>query len=112
MKYKQYNAKIEFDADDRMFHGQVLGINDVVHFQGASVQELEKGFHASVEDYLAFCKSRGEKPDKPYSGKLVFRTSSENHRKLAIAAELAGKSINQFLEDAALHTAFGLDADA
>ena len=102
MEYKGYTAKVEFNADDRAFHGEVLGINDVVHFQGASVREIEKAFRESVDDYLAFCKSRGEKPDKPYSGKLVFRTSSEIHRKLAIAAELAGKSINQFLEDAAL----------
>lgn len=102
MEYKGYTAKVEFDSDDRAFHGVVLGINDVVHFQGASVKELEKEFRASVDDYLAFCKSRSEKPDKPYSGKLVFRTSSEIHRKLAIAAQIAGKSINQFLEDAAL----------
>ncbi|MDX2073637.1 MAG: type II toxin-antitoxin system HicB family antitoxin [Alphaproteobacteria bacterium] len=105
MEYKGYTAKIEFDADDRAFHGMVLGINDVVHFQGASVKELEKEFRASVDDYLEFCKARREKPDKPYSGKLVFRTSSELHRKIAIAAQLAGKSINQFLEDAALKQA-------
>ena len=102
MEYKNYTAKIEFNSDDRTFHGEVLGINDVVHFQGSSVKEIEKAFRESVDDYLAFCKSRGEKPDKPYSGKLIFRTSSEIHRKLAITAELAGKSINQLLEDAVL----------
>ena len=102
MEYKGYTAKVEFYEDDRAFHGMVLGINDVVHFQGASVKELEKEFRASVDDYLAFCKERGEQPDKPYSGKLVFRTTSEIHRKLAIAAQMAGKSINQFLEEAAL----------
>ena len=102
MEYKGYHAKIEFDVDDQFFHGEVLGITDVVHFQGESVKALHKAFRESVNDYLAFCKERGEVPDKSYSGKLVFRTSSELHRKIAIAAQIAGKSINQFLEDAAL----------
>ena len=102
MEYKGYTARVEFDSDDHAFHGEVLGINDVVHFRGASVKELEKAFRESVDDYLAFCKVRREKPDKPYSGKLVFRTTSDLHRKIAIAAQMAGKSINQFLEDAAL----------
>jgi predicted HicB family RNase H-like nuclease len=102
MRYKGYNAKVEFEPDDHAFHGHVVGIKDVVHFQGATVASLEKAFRESVDDYLAFCKKRGEKPDRPYSGKLVFRTSPEVHRRLAVAAELAGKSLNQFLEEAAL----------
>jgi predicted HicB family RNase H-like nuclease len=105
MQYKGYSAKIEFEPDDRAFHGHVIGINDVVHFQATSVAALEKAFRESLDDYLAFCKKRGEKPDKPYSGKLIFRTSPEVHRKLAITAQLMGKSINQFIEEAALNAA-------
>lgn len=105
MQYKGYHAKVEYEADDRAFHGYVIGMSDIVHFTATTVEDLERELRVSVDDYLDFCKSRGEKPDKPYSGRLVFRTSPDLHRKLAIAAEMCGKSLNQFLEEAAMQAA-------
>jgi predicted HicB family RNase H-like nuclease len=103
MNYKGYTAKIEYDDEAGILYGRLLGIRDVVDFQANRLENVEKEFKASVNDYLAFCKKRGEKPDKPYSGKLIFRTTPETHRQLAIAAEMTGKSINQFIEEAAIH---------
>jgi predicted HicB family RNase H-like nuclease len=102
MQYKGYSAKVEYDEDAKLLYGRVLGIRDVVDFQAKRVEEVEKEFHRSVNDYLAFCAKRSESPDKPLSGKLVFRTTPDNHRLIAIAAEKEGLSINQFLEQAAL----------
>ena len=65
MEYKGYMGKVEFDEDAGVLHGEVLGIRDVVTFQGESVQEIERAFRESVDDYLAFCTERGEEPDKP-----------------------------------------------
>jgi predicted HicB family RNase H-like nuclease len=42
----------------------VVGLRDVITFQGKSVAELKKALAVSVEDYLAFCKERGEEPEK------------------------------------------------
>jgi HicB family len=28
-------------------------------------------FESSIDDYLAFCKQRGEEPNKPFSGQFV-----------------------------------------
>ena len=42
LKYKEYIGVFEFDTDVKLFHGDVVGINDVVTFQGGSVSELEK----------------------------------------------------------------------
>jgi len=67
MKYKNYEAFVTYDEDARIFHGEVLHLRDVITFQGESVNELEQAFHDSVDDYLEFCKERGEKPEKPYS---------------------------------------------
>lgn len=47
-----------------LYHGEVVGLKDVITFQGSSVDELEQAFIDSVEDYLAFCRERGEKPGK------------------------------------------------
>ncbi len=64
LTYKTYSATAEFDADSETFQGRVLGIRDVVTFQGTSVAELKQAFQDSVDDYLDFCKSRCEEPNK------------------------------------------------
>ena len=66
MTYRGYEAGIRFDEDACIFHGEVINTCDVITFQGSSVKELKKAFEESVEDYLAFCESRGEEPDKPF----------------------------------------------
>ncbi|MGD0231747.1 MAG: type II toxin-antitoxin system HicB family antitoxin [Syntrophorhabdales bacterium] len=97
MTYKGYSAKVEFDDEARIFHGEVIGIRDVVTFQGLTVDELEKAFHDSVDDYLDMCGSRGEEPEKPFSGKFVVRVSPDVHRKIYVAAKRTGQSINAWL---------------
>lgn len=97
--YKGYTATIWLETDDALFHGIVEGIQDTVHFAGTSVQELETAFHDSVDDYLAMCAEDGVSPDKPYSGKLAFRTSPEHHRLITEAANASARSINQWMDD-------------
>ncbi len=97
MTYKGYTAKVEFDDEDMIFHGEVIGIRDVVTFEGDSVKEIEKAFRDSVDDYLNMCKERNEAPDKPFSGKFVVRLSPEIHRKIHASAKKAGLSVNAWL---------------
>ncbi len=97
--YKGYTQSIWFEADDRLFHGVVEGLNDTVHFAGASVDELEQAFHDSVDDYLNWCAKDGVAPDKPYSGKLAFRTSPAHHRLISQAAANSAQSINQWMDE-------------
>jgi predicted HicB family RNase H-like nuclease len=97
MTYKGYTARIEFDDKAMIFHGEVIGIRDVVTFQGTSVEELQRAFEDSVDDYLDFCASRGEEPDKPFSGRFVARISPEIHRIMSLAAKKEGISINAWL---------------
>ena len=95
--YKGYSAKTDIDEELGVFHGEVLGISDVVTFQGKTPEELTKAFQGSVDDYLAFCKERGEKPDKPYSGRFVLRVPPELHRAVDLAAGMANKSMNAWI---------------
>ena len=99
MQYKGYIGKVEVDAEAKILHGEVIGIRDVVTFQADSVNKLEKEFRASVDDYLAFCKKRGEHPDKPCSGKFVVRADSDLHRALASIAQATGTSLNNLVVD-------------
>ena len=96
MTHKGYAARVEFDAEDRIFVGRVIGIRDVIIFHGKTVDELENSFRAAVDDYLDACASLGQRPNKPYSGKILLRVSAELHAAVAAAAEAAGKSLNQW----------------
>ena len=64
MTYKGYQAAVEFDKDGEIFHGEVMNVRDVITFRGRSESELKKAFAGSVEDYLAFCRERGEEPER------------------------------------------------
>lgn len=99
MTYKGYTADIQVDTEAGILFGRVLDINDLVTFKGKTVEEIAQEFHNSIDDYLAFCEELGEDPDKPFSGKLPFRTTPEHHRKIFIAAKKAGKSINAWMDE-------------
>jgi predicted HicB family RNase H-like nuclease len=99
MEYKGYLAHIEFDDEANLLHGEVINIRDVVTFQGQSVSELRQAFKDSVEDYLIFCAEREEEPDRPFSGRLTVHLSPEQHRKVILAAEKAGKEIDQWIAE-------------
>ena len=100
MEYKGYSAKVEFDSDASIFHGEVINLRDVITFEGETVKELKQAFQDSVDDYLDFCAQRGEVPEKPYSGKFVIRVEPELHKNITIEARKAGKSLNVWISDA------------
>ncbi len=99
MTYKGYTARIDYDDDDGIFTGRIAGIHDVIGFHADTVAELRVAFHEAVEDYIEACAVIGKEPQRAYSGQVMFRISPEVHRKAVVAAELAGKSLNQWAEE-------------
>jgi len=97
MTHRGYQARVEFDADDRIFVGRVVGIRDVVGFHGSTVSELEAAFREAVDGYLAACEAMGQAPDKPFSGRLMLRLAPEVHAQVSRAAEVSGMSVNQWV---------------
>jgi predicted HicB family RNase H-like nuclease len=100
MTYRGYAARIEYSDEDQCFVGHIAGINDVVGFHGESVADLRVAFEEAVDDYLETCERLGRAPHKPYSGKLMLRVPPEVHAAVAAAAEVSGKSINQWATEA------------
>jgi predicted HicB family RNase H-like nuclease len=100
MEYKGYRGAVHYSAEDRVLHGRILGIEDVVNFEGADVDELEEAFHEAVDDYLALCEKLGRAPDREYSGRIPLRIDSALHRRVAIAADSEAKSVNSWIADA------------
>lgn len=103
IKYKGYIGKIEFDDKHDIFHGNVININDVVTFEGKTTKELRKSFKDSIDVYIEFCKEQNKEPEKPYSGRLLFRTSTDNHKLIAETAARKNLSINQWIEKTLLN---------
>ena len=100
MEYKGYLGDVIFDSEAHIFHGEIINTRDVITFQGKSVDELEKAFQDSVDDYLDWCKEDGIEPEKPYSGRFNLRLSPVLHREIAITARKMKISINKFVEKA------------
>ncbi len=98
--YKGYIGKVDYDDEAGIFHGEVVNTRDVITFQGKSVKELKQSLKESVEDYLQFCRERGEEPDRPFSGKFVVRVSPGVHREAFLKAKNAGKSLNAWVTEA------------
>lgn len=97
INYKGYSGTVRFDDEASLFHGEVLGLRDVVTFQGTTVDELKQEFQDSIDDYLEFCEERGEEPDKPFSGKFLMRIDPRLHRQLSELSADEGKSLNAWL---------------
>ena len=99
LEYKGYVGTVDYEPDDKAFHGEVIGLaKDGIHFTGKTADEIETAFRDSVDDYLAFCEQRGVEPDKPYSGKIMIRVDPDKHRKAAISAKALDLSINKWFE--------------
>lgn len=98
IEYKGYTGVFEFDRSIDAFHGRIVGLMDVVTFQGRSLDELRREMAESVEDYLEFCAEAGKAPERPYRGEFLVRTTPELHRAAAIEAEASGMSLNAWIE--------------
>jgi predicted HicB family RNase H-like nuclease len=96
MTYNGYSARVEYDERDEIFVGRILGIRAIISFHGATVAQLRRRFEAAVRSYLSDCKERGVRPEKPVSGKVLLRLPPEVHGAALVAAEAAGKSLNQW----------------
>ena len=96
MLHKGYTARIEYDERDHILVGRLLGIRCIISFHADTVSALREEFVKAVDDYLADCKAEGVKPEKPASGKLLLRVPPELHGKALVAAQAAGKSLNQW----------------
>ncbi|MFM7426072.1 MAG: type II toxin-antitoxin system HicB family antitoxin [Elainella sp.] len=111
-RYKNYIGKPEVDTETRLIHGRLLNITDVIEFEGSTVEQAEGDFRRAVDAYLKFCEDQGKEPEKPFSGKLPFRTSPEIHRDIYIAASRADRSINAWMEEILCNAARNLNQPA
>ena len=64
MEYNGYRAMIEYDEDDELFVGTVIGINDSISFHGQNIQELKQHFKDNIDNYVDMCRQFGKQPER------------------------------------------------
>ena len=50
IKYKGFIGSVHYASEDRVFYGKVEGVNDLITFEGSTVNELEEGFKYMVDE--------------------------------------------------------------
>ena len=100
LEHKGYNGSVLYSAEDKLLHGRIVGIRDMVSFEGTDVRSLEKNFKAAVEEYLAFCKAEHKTPDTPFKGSFNVRVGPDLHKRAVLFAEEHRKKLNAVVNDA------------
>jgi predicted HicB family RNase H-like nuclease len=98
MKYKGYTGVLEIDQEAGILFGEVLGLRDVITFQGETVAEARTSFRDSIDFYLELCTKQGKPPEKPFSGRFLVRIPPTLHRALVEHAAASGTSLNTLVE--------------
>ena len=82
-----------------------MGINDTITFFSEHASQIHHEFEASVDAYLEACAHWGDPPEKPARGRFLIRTTADRHALITRAAQEAGKSVNEWAEEALTHAA-------
>ena len=102
LKYKSYQGTVEADLDEGYLYGEVQFINDLISYNGNTVQELEAAFHEAVDDYLNDCAALDKSPNRTLSGSFNVRIGGDNHKALALKSLETGQSINDLVKNAVI----------
>ena len=59
LKYKGYEGSVEYSPEDKVYHGEILNIKDLVDYNSEMEDDIENQFHLAVDDYIQFKKEIG-----------------------------------------------------
>ncbi len=82
MNTKAIWAAWNFQEEDGLFYGKVMGIRSLISYEGETAKELLEDFHGAVDDYLETCVAEGRQPEVAYKGRFNVRISPELHKRL------------------------------
>jgi len=99
MQYKGYTALIEFSNEDGCLIGKVLGIRDIIVFDGNTVEEIRTHFQDMIDHYIEACAKAGREPNEPVS-EIMIPVSPVLYAKAARKAEYDGVPVRAVMESA------------
>ncbi|MCL2494692.1 MAG: type II toxin-antitoxin system HicB family antitoxin [Oscillospiraceae bacterium] len=97
LHYRGYTGSVAFSEEDGVFHGKVLGISDLISYEGDSVQALTAEFREFIDEYFLFCEENGREPDEPFVSPYPLRLQPDLRRRAEVAAYDAGLSLSDYV---------------
>ena len=72
LEYKGYKGTVEYSKEDNCLFGKVIGMSqDVILYEGQTLDELRSDFEAGIDDYIAGCIAEGVEPGNHLVGVLI-----------------------------------------
>ncbi len=99
LDYKSYTGSIEYNKEDDLLYGKVLGIQGLISYKGKTGMQLESDFIEAIDNYLLDCKENGIIAEKPFKGSFNVRISAYLHQKAALLAMEDKMSLNNFVAE-------------
>lgn len=100
LRYKGFIGTAEMSEEDDVFFGKVIGINDLVSYEGETVRGLKKDFKAAVNEYIDLCKRLNKPIQKSRTENLNMRINAKIYETVAYAATEKGISLNKYVQEA------------
>ena len=100
LTHKGFIGSVQFSADDNVFFGKLEGINDLITFEGKTVQELKDAFYYMVDEHIRDCEAENISAEKSYKGSFNVRLTPELHLRVAVSAKTRGTTLNAFVKEA------------
>jgi predicted HicB family RNase H-like nuclease len=101
IQYKGYTATLTQDADTKHYAGKVIGIEHLILFEGATLEDASNNFKETIDNYPQYCAEIGYKPDPPPS-EIMVPIKTELYAKATSIAENKGQTptgvVNQAVE--------------
>lgn len=96
LRYKGYVGTVEVSEEDNCLYGHVLDLphETEITYEGETVAQLKEDFMNAVDDYIAYCESKGVQPCKSCKGALNIRMSPDVYTKITHTGS-AGRCICQ-----------------
>jgi hypothetical protein len=67
-EHRGYVGTAWYSGDDRVFHGRVAGVRDVIWLEGDGVDARERAFRERVDMYLESCRRQARAPGRRTRG--------------------------------------------
>ncbi|MBI4384517.1 MAG: type II toxin-antitoxin system HicB family antitoxin [Nitrospinae bacterium] len=109
IEHDGFIGSVHFSAEDKCFFGKIEGIEDLVSFEGDTVEKLTEDFRLAVEDYRKLCKKAGKDPFKSCKGAFNVRIPRKLHILAVKKASREGISLNHLVQRAIEHETESVD---
>ena len=58
--YRGFRAAIDYSEEDKVYHGKIAGISDLITFESETEDGIEQSFHDAVDEYMQLCIEIGK----------------------------------------------------